>query len=602
MSELLQKAIGLHQSGQQAAAEAAYRGVLAAKPNDADALALLGALVDATGDHEQAVALIEKAIALDPASPLFRLHLGNALMGVGRVHDAAAAFREAIRLQPALAVAHYNLGNALRNMDDWHGAVAAWCEATRCDPLMAEPYNNIALALVREKKCEEALPLVKRAVALAPGYGPGWLTLCNVAEQLKDYATAVEAGSYAIRLLPDDHRSWFGYGVALNRLDRHEEAIAAYKCALEIKPGRADIWDNLGQTYQSLNRLEEAETTFRKTVEVAGQAITDEEQRLADGRDIDEKEYGNRHWHLALMELLRGKYKEGFARYRARFEDVGELKRPDFSRPLWRGQRLEGKTLLVTDEQGFGDTLMLARYLPILKKQGAKIIFSVHPVLESLFKGWDGADILITHGQPVPVYDYYASIFDVPHRLGTTLSTVPANVPYLPLPVPPPDMCLPDDAKKKVGIVWSGSRVHGNDARRSIPLAVFAGLFAGKAMRNRMRFYSFNHDARRGDASILAQHQVIDLAPRLRNFADSACFVQQCDLIITCDTAMAHLAGGMGKRVWTLLPFAPDWRWLTERGDSPWYPTMWLFRQRRIGDWAGVIKRTGEALAAWLGP
>ncbi len=168
----------------------------------------------------------------------------------------------------------------------------------------------------------------------------GWVTVCNVAEKVKDYATGLKAGTEATRLSPANHYAWFGYGVILNRLDRHEEAIGMYQKALTLKPDRADIWDNLGQTYQSLNRLEEAEVTYRKTVDVAGETIANE-----DGREVNEAEYGSRHWHLALMELLRGDYAHGFARYRARFKEVGGLTRPNFSRPLWKGEDLSGKRL-----------------------------------------------------------------------------------------------------------------------------------------------------------------------------------------------------------------------------------------------------------------
>jgi tetratricopeptide (TPR) repeat protein len=529
-------------------------------------------------------------LPLDSKAPLFHFHRSTILTTAQKFPDAIAGFRRALSLKPDFMEAQYNLANALRADGQWTEAIAAYRATLRLQPDFAEAHNNLALSLVHEKQFDEALAEAKRTVEAAPDYGEGWRTLCNVAEQVKDYPLALQAGERCVQLMPDSHFSWFGYGVALNRLDRNEDAIGAYKRALALKPERADIWDNLGQTYQSLNRLEEAEATFRKTIEVAGQIIPDE-----DKREVAEEEYGNRHWHLALLELLRGKLKPGFARYRSRFLDVGGLKRPRFSRPLWKGEELRGKTILITDEQGFGDTLMLCRYLPLLKKRGARVIFSVHPVLEPLFRDWDGKDILITHGTAVPAYDFYASVFDLPHLFGTTLETVPAEVPYLPLPAPDVAAHLPDDGRKNIGVVWGGSPAHLNDARRSIPLKIFAELFREK----QFRFYSLNRDRKAGDADILPQLPVTDLAPRLRDFADNARAIGQMDLVITCDTATAHLAGGMGKPVWVLLPFAPDWRWLTERSDSPWYPSARLFRQDKIGDWAGVIERVRGALKAW---
>jgi len=585
LSGLLQQAVAAHQSNRLDDAERLYREVLAAEPRQADALALLGTVLAIKGDNESAIGLIEKAIAVDPQSALFPFHLGNVLMNMKKLDAAIMAFRASIVLQPQFAPVHYNLANALRASGDWAGAADAYRTAIQHNPNYAEAYNNLALTLVHEKQLDAALVQAKKAVEAAPTYGDGWLTLCNIAEQVKDYPLALAAGERNVQLQPDNHSAWFGYGVALNRVDRNEEALQAYKRALEIKPDRADIWDNLGQTYQSMNRLAEAEDTFRKTVEVAGQTIANE-----DNREVDEKEYGNRHWHLALIELLRGKYPQGFARYRSRFKEVGGLTRPSFSRPLWKGESLNGKTILITDEQGFGDTLMLARYLPLLKQQGARIIFSVHPVLKPLFEGWSSVDQIIVHGMGVPPYDTYASVFDLPHLLKTTLETIPNNVPYLPLL--DPDTRLESSSKPKVGVVWGGNPLHSNDVRRSVPLAVFAPLFAN----DKVQFYSFNRDMRPGDEDLLAQASVINLAPKLKNFADAARFTQQMDLIITVDTATAHLAGGLGKKTWTLLPFAPDWRWLTDRDDSPWYPHMRLFRQDRPSDWAGVVERVKAAL------
>lgn len=591
MSTLLQQAVAAHQSGDLAGAERLYREVLRHAPDQADALALLGVVISTGGDHGQAIGLIEKAITLDPKTALFQLHLGNALMAAGKTAEASLAFENAIRLQPNLAIAHYNLANVLRKKADWAGAIASYRQAIALNPSHAEAYNNLALCLVHEKQMKEALRQAQKSVDIAPSYGEGWLTLCNVAEQTGDYELALKAGEHNTRLQPNNNRAWFGYGVALNRLERHEEAIEAYKRALILKPDRADIWDNLGQTYQSLMRLEEAEAIFRKTIEVAGQIIADE-----DRREVEENEYGNRHWHLALLELLRGKYKQGFARYRARFNDVKALTRRVSQKPLWKGENLAGKTILVCDEQGFGDTLMLARYLPLLKAQGASVKTLVHPALAPLFRTWPVIEDVIEHDHPASAFDYHASFFDLPHRLDTSLATIPAQIPYLPLLEPDEKTKLSSDGRPRIGIAWGGSPLHKGDLKRSIPLALFAGILTDK----RAQFFSLNRDMKQGDQELLPKLPVIDLAPRLGNFADAARFMRQLDLIITCDTATAHLAGGLGKPVWVLIPFSPDWRWLSEREDSPWYPTLRLFRQSQGGKWDDVIAKVKSALSEWL--
>ena len=582
----LTAALAAHQVGNLLEAERLYRAFLETSPDHPDACALLGVVVGAQGDFVQAIALVDKAVALDPTAGILRFHQGTILMAADKLPEAVAAFTQATLLQPNTPHIHYNLANALRSTENWSGAITHYREVLRLDRNFLDAYNNLALSLVHEKSYEEAMQLALQAVALNPAYGDGWLTLCNVAEKRKDYEVAVGAGKRAVDLMPTNHYAWFGYGLALNRVNRDGEAIGIYHRALELNPTRVDIWDNLAQTYQSLNRLEEAEATFRKAVDVAGQTIPDQ-----DSCEVEESEYGNRHWHLALIELLRGKYKQGFAHYRSRVHAIKELKRLSFPCPLWRGKDLNGKTLLVCDEQGYGDTLMLARFLPMLRAQGAKIVFSVHPVLAPFLRGWIGADSVIAHGEKVPPCDFFCSSFDLPHRCGATLENLPNTVPYLPVLPPDAETQLPA-GEFKVGVVWGGSPLHLADSKRSIPLSLFADLFTVAGTK----FYSFNRDLKPGDADLLPNKPIENLVPRLTNFAAAARLIGQMDLVITCDTATAHLAGGLGKPVWILLPFSPDWRWLTARTDSPWYPTARLFRQTSAGDWQGVVAEVHRAL------
>ena len=211
-----------------------------------------------------------------------------------------------------------------------------------------------------------------------------------------------------------------------------------------------------------------------------------------------------------------------------------------------------------------------------------------------MFNGWNGADVLIAHKEKIPPCDFYASSFDLPHRCGTTLETIPAQTPYLPL-LPPDEVTrLDSGGLPKIGVVWGGSPLHSNDAKRSVPLKIIAEIFT----LPHLKFYSFNRDLKPGDAEILPSYPVENLVPRLTDFGAAARLIGQMDVVITCDTATAHLAGGLGKQVWVMLPFAPDWRWLTERSDSPWYPTARLFRQPRSGDWQSVVTAVKELLGS----
>jgi len=586
---LFETALAAHQRGDLPLAEAAYRDLLAAEPDHIDALSLLGVLLGAKGEHDEALGYAARAVQLDPQAALLHLNLGNVHMGRGAYDEAAARFREAVRLASARPEPFYNLGNALRLLGKWDEAEEAYRQAIRIAPRHFEARGNLALVHDHQEKVDEAMAGLLALVREAPSYGEAWLNLCKVAEKAAAYDVGLEAGLHAVALMQTNEKAWFGLGVILNRLARDEEALEAYQNALRIKPDWAEVWDNLGQTFEFLGRLDEAEKAYRATIVAANQEIDGE-----DTRRIDEREYGGRHWHLALLELLKGDYKRGFARYRARFEDVGGLKRPAFPVPVWQGEDLAGKTILVMDEQGMGDCLMLLRYLPLLKEKGATVWLLVHPFLVRYLEGWSGADRIIPRGQQVRDFDIYASIFDLPYGFGTTQETVPAQVPYLPVLAPDEHTALPEaEGRKKVGVVWGGAPKHKQDGKRSLPLQLFSKLFDIPSVQ----FFSLNRDKRDGDDALLAGSPVIDLAPRLNDFADAARFIAQMDLVITCDTATAHMAGGMGKEVWTLLPFAPDWRWMTGREDTPWYPTMKLFRQAQRGDWACVIDRVKGKLA-----
>lgn len=583
----LQSALGAHQRGDLAAAIEGYRKVLAQNPDHADAQALLGVALSAMGQHDEALALLSRALETDPSAALFKLHYGNALMEAGRLEESAAIFREGLAQAPGRAEFPYNLANVLRQMGQWEEAGELYEKAVSLAPSHAQARNNLASVLAHFERFEEALVQLREVLQSAPDYFDAWLNLCNFAEKAGHFALAHEAGVNAATLQPQNESAWLGLGVALNKLGRDEEALVAYREAVRLKPDWTEVWDNIGQTLQFLGRLGEAEEAYRKTIDLAGQSVPD-----ADVLVMDEKAFGNRHWHLALLELLKGDLRHGFARYRARFGEVGGLERPVWPQPVWRGQELAGRTILVLDEQGMGDTLMLARYLPMLKARGAKVVLHVHPALAPVFEGWDGVDFVIPRGQRIPDFDFYATTFDLPFAFQTTMQNIPALVPYLPRLVPDEKTRLPDGGGRKVGIAWAGAPLHKHDARRSLPLSLVAALFDSEAVQ----FYSFNRDKRDGDDLLLAHHKVVDLADRLHDFGDTARFMDQMDLIISCDTSTAHLAGALGKPVWTLLPYAPDWRWLTGRADSPWYPTMRLFRQSAPADWAGVVGAVRQAL------
>lgn len=372
----------------------------------------------------------------------------------------------------------------------------------------------------------------------------------------------------------------FNLGVALQAQERHAEAIRAYRNALSLQPRHAPALTNLGRALQKLVRPQEAVASF--------------ERALALQPDLPEA-----HWGLATQLLLIGEFARGWDEYEHRWklpENRGN--RREFGVPRWEGGAVAGHRLLLQAEQGAGDTLQFVRYAPLLAERGARVVVLCQPALKRLLMEMEAISV-VTDTDPLPALDFHVPLMSLPRLFGTLRSTIPANVPYLrpdPMDVRAWSEKLGGGHERKIGIVWAGNRRHLNDRNRSCPLETFDRL----AEVGGLRFYSLLKNEPGGAArSRLAP---VDLAPALVDFADTAAVLMHLDLVITVDTAVAHLAGALGRPVWLLLPFAPDWRWLLERRDSPWYPSMRLFRQGTPGDWQGVMTEVVAALQTWSQP
>jgi hypothetical protein len=410
----------------------------------------------------------------------------------------------------------------------------------------------------------------------------------NAAQARGAYPLSETLALKALALAPDAAPLHAALGVALVKQARFAEAQVALQRALDCDPTLLVVLKLLSQCLMRLERLDEAEAALTRYLREVARIDLDET------RFVPEEAYDPAFWDLSLIDLLRGRYERGFARFRARFKVFPKLKRIHLPRPLWRGEPLAGKSILVYDEQGFGDTLMMARFLLTLKQRGARVIAVLYEPLISFFKDWPGIDALYPHDTFVPdPFDFYASTFDLPLALGTTPDTIPFSGAYLPFVTPWP-LARGQEGFLKVGVVWAGSPLHPNDSCRSIPLSVFQALFDVPSVR----FFDLTRDKREGEATASAQKRLEALLDGVHDFKDLAARVASMDLIITCDTAVAHLAGGMGKKVWVLLPFCPDWRWLLGRDDSPWYASMRLFRQKEPGPWDEVVARVADALRA----
>jgi Flp pilus assembly protein TadD len=466
-----------------------------------------------------------------------------ALSQQGRLGEAVASFRRALALAPGYAEAHYNLGTAL-------------------------------LVLGRR---EEAVASFRAALALRPDYAAA---LSNLGTALDDLGRPAEAAvrlKQAARLRPDFAEAHTNLGLALVELGRLSEAEAAYEAALTVNPRHADAHANPAAACQAQGRLDEALAHFEQAMWLA-----------PDNPAI--------RWNRALALLQSGSFEEGWREYEWRWNRGTPLRYSPAA--LWDGSPLAGRTILLHAEQGLGDTLQFVRYAPLVQRHGATVILECPHPLTPLLSTGTGIARVVPAGEPPPPFDVYAPLLSLPRLLGTTLAEVPADVPYLradPVLVEHWAERLAVLPGLKVGIVWQGNPRHPWDRQRSVPLAAFAPL----AQVPGVTLVSLQRDPgveQLQAAPFPVVHLGDGVDAQAGSFADTAAVMTSVDLVVTVDTAAAHLAGALAVPVWVALPVRCDWRWLWGRDDSPWYPTLRLFRQATWGDWAPVFGQLAAAL------
>ena len=428
------------------------------------------------------------------------------------------------------------------------------------------------------------------------------------AHRAGDLDAALQGYGKALLLNPKIPDVYNNMGVALRVRGKLEAAVACYKRSLSLRPGHASVYSNMGNALRELGRIKAAVSSHETAIKLApdnaeghynlGLALRDlgDVDRTMDSFDTalsKNPDHVECHWDRALTRLLMGDYKTGFAEYDWRWKLLRSPPR-GYSEPQWDGKKFKGKTLLIHQEQGFGDMIQFARYLPMVKARGGVVVVEVHPELSRLFSAIDGPDKVVNRGAPLPRFDLFIPMITLARIFETDTETIPAETPYMRAPEMetlrlPPAL----DGQSRVGIAWAGRPTHKNDANRSCALTHFIDLASVPGVN----IFSLQKGPREAD---IVEHGcaalIANMGPRLNDFADTAAILEQLDLVITVDTAVAHLAGALGKEVWVALPFAPDWRWLLGTDKSPWYPTMKLFRQGSPGDWDGVFADIHRAL------
>jgi tetratricopeptide (TPR) repeat protein len=450
-----------------------------------------------------------------------------------------------------------------------------------------------------------ALALIQEALRVDRGRAEGFASLGLVFYSLKEFGRALRSCDEGLRLAPENAELRNRRGVALLELGRTREALLDFERVLRDDPENLDALGNRGNALFKLNRPAQAIEVYdwaleRKPTDAAlltNRAIAlrrldrPHEALMSAARAIAEKpDFAPARFVEASVRLALGDFAAGWRGYEWRWGGALAQQRRKFAAPLWLGdQSLDGKTILLHAEQGFGDTIQFVRYAPLLAERGARVVLEVQPQLVRLLSGMSGVETALARREPLPRFDYHCPLLSLPLALGTELPTIPAAVPYI---VPPVDQIaiwrqrLPQQ-RPLIGVAWSGERAHDNDVNRSIGLAALAPLLDLPDVQ----FVSLAHDLREDDAPYLGgRADLLQIGRHFSDFADTAAAIAQLDAVISVDTSVAHLAGAMAKPLFLLLPFAADFRWLRERQDSPWYPTARLFRQQRFGDWTGAVQ------------
>jgi Tfp pilus assembly protein PilF len=575
LQQTLRRALSLYQDGRPHEAESLCDAVLVLEPDNVDALQITGLARLDLGMNAAACDAFEKAIALAPDVAVGHLNLATALLRLGKPAAALRKLERALGLQCDLPEAHYNLGNTLLALGHADEAEKAFEQAVSLRPDYADALNNLGQMLRDRGDGEGAARHFHRALDAAPAYGPAWSNLCGVLIDLGRAADAVIAGRRAALLLPGDARAHYNLGNAFAAALIPAEAAACYRRALRIDPLFTDAFVNLGAAQMGLGDTDGAVTAF--------------EHALAIDAGLPEA-----NWNKALALLLSGRWEDAWDLYEWRWRAVRELRLPEIATPMWDGGSGTDGTVLIRCEQGYGDAIQFVRYLPMVRARGWRVALECPPALERLFRDSAVADTVIAFGAPRPAFDCWLPVMSLARIFETSLGTVPADVPYLAAGAAPE--WHPDTPGFTVGIVWQGSLTNGRGRYRSCTLADLLPLRRAPGVS----LVSLQAQLSEEDLAALRRFGIPDLASGVRDFADSAALAQQVDLVIAVDTAMAHLAGALGRPVWTLLSAFPDWRWLLDRDDSPWYPGMRLFRQRRIGEWPPLVDEVASALSRYV--
>jgi tetratricopeptide (TPR) repeat protein len=614
---MLQRALTLHRQGQLARARSVYEEILGVQPQHFDALHLSGVVAIQTNNPELALALIAKAIDVHPGNAAVHCNHGSALEALGRTDAALASFARAIsinpdyleahfnranvlhkleRYEPALAAydraiainpnladAHFNRGKVLRRLERWDEAGASFDRAIAIDPGHADAYLSRGLVLKEMRRPDAALASYERAIAIKPDYVEAHCNRGNLLKKLGRWDAALASYDKAVSIKADSAEAHFGRGIVLHELGRFDDALSSYDKAVAVRPDYAEAHSNRGNTLTEFNRLPEALSAYEQALSV-------------------NSHYAPAHFNKAIALLLAGEFSRGWPEYEWRWknEDGSVIhERRELRQPLWLGgESPAGKSVLLYGEQGLGDTIQFCRYAKLVADLNAHVILQVNEPLLKLLACLDGVSRLVARDGELPHFDYQCPLLSLPLAFKTTLDNIPSARGYLsgnPAKTAYWRGRLGEAVKPRIGLAWSGNPNQKNDRKRSVPLTQLISRLPGN-----VQYVCLQTEVRESDRrALLAHPEILNFGDEL-DFENTAALCECLDLVISVDTSVAHLSAALGKTTWILLPFNPDWRWLLNRTDCPWYRAATLYRQQTTGDWNGALERMASDLRGYL--
>lgn len=543
--ELLASARAYHNHGNHVLAKQNYNKYLSFAPNDPDALQLLGVVESELGDHSLSILYLNRSLSINPASSSANLNLGIVQRRAGLLMDALESFRRAIAIRPHYGNAFNNMGVVLLELSRTNEALSAFNTAVELEPKLVDAHNNRAVALHKLGHFTEALHSLDIAIQLDPACSESWKNRCNTLIKLNRSADAITCGRKAIDLDPSYLDAYNSYGVSLI------------------------------ETGELLHAIEQFDHLLLKAPDDA-----------------------RAHMNRAIAKLALGDYETGWLEYEWRWRTDDFLtQKKSFPQPLWTGREdLSGKRILVYGEQGLGDRIQFSRYLFELHALGAEIIFEVPMPLIKVFEGLTTISILIESGDRLPNFDYHCPLLSLPKCFGTKVSDLPIRKNYLTTSdelINEWRQRLGASSKPRIGLAWSGSSTNRHDHARSIPLAEILPFLPSD-----FNYYCLQKDVRPNDIALLSNSHIVNFGEDL-TLEHTAAVIKCLDLVISVDTSIAHLSAALGQQTWVMLPFSPDWRWLHQRKDSPWYPSITLYRQERPNMWEHVLTCIKRDLCAF---